>query len=60
MSDVITSYSMTSQGNGYIYLCEVHHVTDLSKESPKEHFKREPQIAEDKRLKKYKDYTKEN
>ena len=42
---------MTHQGNKYI-MCEVHHGLGLSKESPKEHFEREPQTAEDKKVKK--------
>ena len=50
---------MSSQGKGYI-MCDVHNGTDSSKESPEEYFEREPQTAEDKRLKKYQDYIKEN
>ena len=38
---------MTSQGNGYI-VCEVHHEIGSSKESPKEHFERNPHVSEDK------------
>ena len=41
-------------------MCEVNHGMGSSKESPEEHFDREPQTAEDKRLKKYQDYIKEN